>query len=316
MKQKLYILGVITAMIISTGTILKVNHWPAAAILITAGTLILVLLFLPAALADNFKIEGNKQNKVLYIVTWITCFVVFTGMLFKIMHWPYAGVGLFIALPFPYVVFLPVFLIVTSKNKNFNVYNTVFVLLLLAMNSVFSALLALNVSKENIDDSYNIPRDYCNVKAALAQFPVTDKESAVNMKIDEVIKITNEYQDLILKQEGTTREKWEKAPGNLLRAESPNVAASILEGNGEKPAGVKLEKALNELVSLMKQTKGYEETAKALPAIVGLGEVIEEDPSGAFAFRNIIINLTWALTYLDGLEANLLLIKACGPTLR
>jgi len=310
MKQKLYILGVITAMIISTGTIFKVNHWPAAAILITAGTLILVLLFLPAALADNFKIEGNKQNKVLYIVTWITCFVVFTGMLFKIMHWPYAGVGLFIALPFPYVVFLPVFLIVTSKNKNINVYNTVFVLLLLAMNSVFSALLALNVSKETIDDSYNISRDYCNVKAAMAQVPVINNESAVNMKIDEVVKITNEYQDLILKQEGMTREQWEKAPGNLLRAESPNVAASILEDNGEKPAGVKLEKALNELASLMKQTKGYEETANALSAIAGLGVDGEKDPVGAFASKNIVNNLSWVIAYLDGLETNLLMIKA------
>ena len=316
MKQKLYILGLITAIIISTGTILKVNHWPAAAILIITGTLILVLLFLPASLIDNYKAEGNSQNRLLYIVTWVTCLVVFTGMLFKIMHWPYAGVGLLIALPFPYVVFLPVFLKVTSKNKNFNIYNTVFVLLLLAMNSVFSALLALNVSKETVDDSYNISRDYNNIKEAMVQFPVIDNESVVNVKIDEAIKITNEYQDLILKNEGMTREKWEKDPGNLLRAESPNIAASVLADNGEMPAGIRLEKALNELVVLMKQTKGYEETAKALPAIVGLGEVTEEDPSGAFAFRNIIINLTWALTYLDGLEANLLLIKACAPIVR
>jgi hypothetical protein len=32
MKKKIYILGVITATIISTGAILKVNHWPGAAI--------------------------------------------------------------------------------------------------------------------------------------------------------------------------------------------------------------------------------------------------------------------------------------------
>jgi hypothetical protein len=133
MKQKLYILGVITAMITSAGAIFKVNHWPAAAILLIAGTLILVLLFLPAALINNYKATGNSQNKVLYIVTYITCFVVFIAMLFKIMHWPYAGVGLLIALPFPYVVFLPIFLLVTSKNKSFNIYNTVFVLLLLAL---------------------------------------------------------------------------------------------------------------------------------------------------------------------------------------
>jgi hypothetical protein len=316
MKQKLYILGVVTAIIISTGTIFKVNHWPGAAILITAGTLILVLLSLPTALADSFKAEGNRQNKVLYIITWITCFVVFMGMLFKIMHWPYAGVGLFIALPFPYIVFLPVFLIVTSKNKNFNIYNTVFVLFLLAMNSVFSALLALNVSKETIDDSYNISRDYCNVKSAMAQVPVMNSESAVNMKIDEVIKITNEYQDLILKEEGTTSEKWEKAPGNLLWAESPNVAAKALSDNGEMPSGIKLQRALYELVALMKQTKGYEETANALPAIAGLGVDGEEDPAGAFAFSNIIINLSWAVTYLDGLESNLLMIKAATQSVR
>ena len=133
---------------------------------------------------------------------------------------------------------------------------------------------------------------------------------SVNVKIDEIIKITNDYQDLILKHEGMTREQWEKNPGNLLRAESPNIAAAVLSDNGEMPAGIRLEKALNELIVLMRQTKGYEETAKALPAIVGLGEEKGEDQAWEFSFRNIIINLSWTLTYLDGLEANLYMIKA------
>jgi len=310
MKQKIYILGVITAIVICTGTILKVNHWPAAGILITAGILILVLLFLPAALIDNYKAEGNRQNRILYIVTWITCFVVFIGMLFKLMHWPYAGVGLLIALPFPYIVFLPVFLVVTAKNKNFNIYNTVFVLLLLALNSVFSALLSLNVTKDTVVDSYNISRHYCNVDAAMAQLPVVFKESAVNLKIDDIIKITNDYQDLILKHEGMTREQWKSNPGNLLIPESPNIAAAVLADNGEMPAGLKLQTALNELIVLMKQTKGYEKTAEALPSILGLWDEKEEDPAGAFSGRNIIISLSWVLTYLDGLESNLHMIKA------
>lgn len=235
MKQKIYILGLISAMILSTGVIFKMEHWPAAGIMITAGTLLLVLLFFPAALKNNYKAEGNSQNRLLYIVTYITCFVVFIGVLFKIMHWPYAGVALSIALPFPYIVFLPVFLIVTSKNKNFNIYNTVFVLLLLAMNSVFSGLLSLNVSKETIDDSYNISRNYNKVGAAMAQLPVIINGSAVNQKIDEIIKITNDYQDLILKHEGMTREQWKKDPGNLVRPDNVNTAASILYDNGEIP---------------------------------------------------------------------------------
>jgi hypothetical protein len=313
MKQKIYILGVVTAIIISTGLILKVNHWPTAGILITAGSLILVLIFLPVALINNYKAEGNSQNKLLYIVTYITCLVVFIGMLFKIMHWPYAGIGLLIALPFPYIVFLPVFLVVTAKNKHFNIYNTVFVLLLLALNSVFSALLALNVSKETINDSYNISRDYCKVEAAMAAHPLNVEASVVNLKIDEIIKITQNYQDLLLRHEGMTREQWKKDPGNLLRPDSPNIAAGVLSDNGEIPAGVRLEKALSELVALMKQTKGYEETASALPAIIRLYHEKDEDPAMTFSGTNIIIPLSWALIYLDGLEANLSMIKASEP---
>ena len=313
MKQKIYIHGIISAIIISTGVILKVEHWPTAQILITAGTLILVLIFFPAALINNYKAEGNTQNRLLYIVTYITCFVVFTGMLFKIQHWPHAGIGLLIALPFPYIVFLPVFLIVTSKNKNFNIYNTIFVLLLLALNSVFSALLAINVSKEAIADSYNISKDYCKVKAAMVNLPLADDKSAVNLKIDEIIKITNDYRDLILKHEGMTRDQWKTNPEKLIRAESPNIAASVLADNGEMPAGIKLEKALTDLITLMKQTKGYEKAAKVLPAIIGLEEEKVNDPPMAFTYRNILINLSWALIYLDGLETNLYMIKASAP---
>ena len=313
MKQKIYILGVISAIIISTGVILKVEHWPMAQILITAGTLILVLIFFPAALINSYKAEGNKQNRLLYIVTYITCFVVFTGLLFKIQHWPYAGVALSIALPFPYIVFLPVFLIVTSKNKNFNIYNTVFVLILLALNSVFSALLSLNVSKETVDDSYNISRDYSKAKVAVAQLPLIVNGSAVNMKIDEIIKISNDYQDLILKHEGMTREQWEKNPGNLVIPDNINTAASILADNGEMHSGMKLDKAITELIDLMKQTKGFEDTAKALPSILDLDEERGKDDALNFYSRNIFVPLSWALIYLDGLEANLYMIKASAP---
>ncbi|MGD0753685.1 MAG: hypothetical protein ABR927_01380 [Bacteroidales bacterium] len=313
MKQKIYILGLITTMILSTGIILKVNHWAGAGILMAAGFLILVLIFFPAALINNYKAEGNTQNRLLYIVTYITCFVVFTGMLFKIQHWPNAGIALLIALPFPYIVFLPVFLVVTSKNKNFNIYNTIFVLLLLALNSVFSALLSLNVSKETIDDSYNLSWNYNKLEASAAQLPIIVNGSAVDMKIDEIIKISNNYQDLILKHEGMTREQWKKNPGNLVRPDNVNTAASILADNGEMTPGMKLDKAITELIDLMKQTKGFEDAAKALPSIMDLNEEKEKDDALNFYSRNIFVPLSWALIYLDGLEANLYMIKASAP---
>lgn len=309
MKQKLYLLGLTTALIISLGAIFKVNHWPAAAIMLIAGTFMLVFIFLPAALIDNYKAEGNRENKSLYIVTYLTCFVIFVAMLFKIMHWPFAGYWLFFALPFPYVVFLPVFLVITSKNRNFNVYNTVFVLLLLALNSVFAALLALNVSKETISDSYNLSKDYCRVEAALTDLPYTGEGSSVNMKIDEVLKVAYHYQEILLKSEGITIDQWKKDPGNLIAAESVNTPMVILAGDGESYPGDKLEIALKELIAQMEQSKGYEATAKALPSILGFAGENGTDPD--WTFRPVAVtNLSWVLIYLDGLETNLKMIKA------
>ena len=309
MKQKIYILGLLTTMMIFTGTLFKLNHWPVAGILIIIGILMLVFVFLPLALRNNYKAEGNSQNLILYIVTWLTCFVVFLGMLFKIMHWPGVSYFLSIALPFPYVIFLPVFLVVTSKNKNFNIYNTVCVLFLLAIISAFTALLALNVSKERIDDSLIISHNYNRMENALNGLPSGNQQSPVNQKIDEALKIVDDYQNLILRNEDITGEQWEENPGNLQRPESANIAPAALVDSGEPTPGARLGKALNELVALIVQKNGSETTENALPVLLGLGKEKEMDPDWTYRYIQAT-NLFWVLIYLDGLETNLKLIKA------
>lgn len=315
MKNKLYILGVVSTIIIFTGAIFKLNHLPGAGILITIGLSILVLLFLPLSFRNIFQADRNRTYLPVYIVTYITCFIVFTALLFKIQHWPFSNILLTIALPFPYIIFLPVFLIATTKNKNFSIYNVVFVLSLLALNSVFSALLALNVSKSRVEDSYRLSRNYNQIEKALGQLPEANPKSTVSLKIDEAIKIVNDYQDIILKKEGTSREQWKTNAGNLNRPEAPAVAGQSLEAAGESPVGIKLETALKNLVTAMENTKGYERLAKSAPVIFhfnNLGEVNSD-----FTYRNFIdINLAWSLIYLDGLKADLLLIKACAPIVR
>jgi hypothetical protein len=312
MKQKIYILGLISAIIISTGLILKVEHWPLAQIFIASGIFMLVVIFLPAALINSYKAEGDKHNMLLYIATYLTCFVVFTGMLFKIQHWPFAGTALLIALPFPYVVFLPVFLAVTSKNKNFNFYNTVFVLLLLALNSVFSCLLALNVSKEVIDDSYNLSKNYKRLEAVVTQLPQRDQQSQVNLKIDEVLKIVNEYQDTILKQEGLSKEQWDRNPGNLWRPEARAIAAIAIYNPHGPYHGLELRTALKDLMLEFRKSPGYESLAKVAPVIFDYSEDnFVADPRTQYDFS--LSPLAWALIYLDGLEANLYVIKASMP---
>jgi hypothetical protein len=306
MKQKMYILGIVTVLIIFAGTVFKVSHWPLAGFVIVIGLLTLVLVFLPIALIDHYKAMGNRENLLLHIVTWLTCFVVFTGILFKIMHWPFANTILTVALIFPYVVFLPVFLVTTSKDRNFNIYNTVFVLLLLATNSVLSAMLSLNVSAERINDSYNLSGQYIQVGKVLDQLPANDSKSRIVLKIDEVLKVADEYKSLILKFEGMTPEQYNYA-GDLLRPDLRGAAVQALSNTGNAKLGEKLDNSLKELIKEIENTPGCNELTKAIPVILDLNRQNEDEP--LLIWHNITNTLSWTLIYLEGLETNLKMIK-------
>jgi len=303
MRQKLYILGIVTTLVVIAGTIFKINHWPGAGILLFAGIGTLVLIFLPLALRDHYNAEKNRQTLLLHIVTWLTCFIVFTSMLFKIQHWPFAGILMTIALPFPYVVFLPVFLITTSKNKNFNIYNTVFVLFLLAVSSVFSALLGLNVSRERINDSYNLSRHYNIVEQELI---MTGNEagSPLSGKIDNVLNLVDQYRDLILRAENMDIRSWETDPEDLLR---PDSQKAVLSAAGNEKLMQDIERSLKELIQEARNSQQYRDLADALPDILDL-QVNEGLP--VLKYHNLTNTLSWALINLDAVETNLKLLKA------
>jgi hypothetical protein len=310
MKQKIYSLGLISTSIIFLGALLKINHWPGGGQLLIIGIVMLVMVFLPLALRNHFRTEGERKNLLLYIVTWLTCFVVFGGMLFKMMHWPGAGVALLIALPFPYVVFLPVFLAVTSKDKNFSIHNTVAVLFLLAGTSITSALLALNVSKERIDDSMRLSRSYNRVEAVLDEIPPAAGQASVINKIDELLGIIDDYQDRIFSVEGMTEKEWNNDPWTFPRPEAASILDKALVTSGENPTyDTRLQAGLGDLVGELQRSAANKEIAGNIPLIFDFFETPDDSPGwtkGMF----MVIPRVWSLIYLDGLETNLKLIRA------
>jgi len=309
MKQKIYTIGVATVVTVFAGAIFKVNHYPGAAILLIAGITSLLLIFLPLALISHYRsAEGNK-SLTLHIVTYITCLLVFTAMLFKLLHWPYAGLMMTIALPFPYLVFLPVFVRITSKDKNFNIYNTVFVLLLLALNSVFSGLLALNVTSEKVKDSYWLPGNYNKQEVSLNLISEKVPSSAINDRIDELLKTVNQIQDIILKLDDTNTEEWRQKAGNLQR---PDIAGSVttLMSADELKAVWRLYNELIELIAEMKNTQGYKQFADNAEILFRINTALTEQE---WTGQNLNDFRAWTLTYLDFLQVNLLTIKISGP---
>ena len=310
MKQKIYTLGLITTAIVILGALLKINHWPGGGQLLILGIAMLVLVFLPLALRNHYTTEGNRKNRALYIVTWLTCFVVFGGMLFKVMHWPGAGKALMIALPFPYVVFLPVFLAVTAKDKSFSIYNTIYVLFLLAGISVFSALLAMNVSKEKIDDSMGLSRSYNRLEAALDKISAPALQTPVALKIDEVLKIVDDYQSRIFAADGTSEEQWNYDPWTLRIPEGHDIASRALIAEGKDPAlDIRLQSSMPDLISLLGNSDENSRLAEIVPGILDF-RVTPDDPLGWTKEKFVITPCVWSLIYLDGLETDLKLIRA------
>jgi hypothetical protein len=306
MKQKLYIAGLVNLLVILTGTIFKINHYPGAGILISTGIICFVLLILPLTLINSYR-NSESGSKILYLITGITGFVVFTSMLFKIMHWPYAGIALVISIFFLNVIFLPVFISVTGKDRNFNLYNIVFVLFLLALNSVFSALLSLNVSRVTITDSFSVPDKINSLKTSLLQMPDAGPKSLIITKIDDVLIVIDEYQATILSREGLTEEKWNNDPQSLYRPDSRDAVLKALIQKEDMQGGAKLRSAISELVEAASSTSGYDNLAKAIPQFAGLS-----DPGTGEDISHLFTEdfLTWALVYLDNLETNLRLLKS------
>lgn len=145
MKKLAYISGIISLILISLGAVAKVAHWPGAAIALVSGIIILIFLFLPVALINNYRKTGSKSAG-FYTIVYLSAFLLFISALFKINHWPGAGILMYIAIPFPFVVFIPMLFREAKKNEKMTLPNMISILFFMAFMAVGTAFLAVNIS--------------------------------------------------------------------------------------------------------------------------------------------------------------------------
>jgi hypothetical protein len=308
MKQKIYYYGIISAMILMTGTMFKINHWPGAQILLCTGTILLLVLFLPAALINHYRINGNKENRLLYIATYVTCFVVFTAMLFKIQHWPFAGYLVFIAVPFPFVVFLPVWLYKTSKIRNFDINNTIYVLLFLALQSVFSVLLALNVTLETLNNSMKLDARLISMNEKIGGLPSFPGMPAIIPSADEVIRQIGECRKLLYDRTSLSPENIKSGLYDTRYLTDVDMPANLLLASTDPSPAMKLNSALENFIAELGKIQGKTDLVKNAKAFFELDNITGDDspwPNRMFQTKY----LTWYLVELDAMENFVRLIK-------
>ena len=154
-------------------------------------------------------------------------------------------------------------------------------------------------------------RNYNKLEIILGQLPDSCLKSPLNSKIDETIKILDETQAAVLNLKQIPLDQWIKNPGNLVRPDARKSAELILQ---ESYSGEKLATSLISLLNEMKTYPGLKELVKNSQAIFEWDEPSIDPQKWAKRLFNDN-TLSWTLIYLDGLRANLLLIKSSEPSI-
>ena len=118
MKNTMKISGIAGTVMCGFAVIFKLQHWPGAGVLMTLGSLILALIFMPSALSVLWKETRSKKTIFTYLSAYLTALFFIAGTLFKIQHWPGAAICLTLAALAGSLLFVPALVINRFSNPD------------------------------------------------------------------------------------------------------------------------------------------------------------------------------------------------------
>ena len=88
--------SIVAAVLLLTGTIFKLSHWPGANIILTVGAAAGAMIFILIAANTPASIKTSFA-KVSFVVGSLTIIFALLAFVFKLLHWPGAGILIWIA---------------------------------------------------------------------------------------------------------------------------------------------------------------------------------------------------------------------------
>ena len=153
MKNFTYVFGLTSAIVTIVGSLFKKMHWPGAGILITVGMMLIVFVFLPLYFITNYKEDAEKKSPIYAIVGYLTLALLLVGAVFKIMHWPGAGMVIYASVGFLLIGFVPLYVVNVFQKSGKEKANLPYIVMLLVGISIVMLFSNINMSK-NVLDAY------------------------------------------------------------------------------------------------------------------------------------------------------------------
>jgi len=128
MKNTMKISGIAGTVLLGFGALFKIQHWPLAGTMTTLGAVTLAFVFMPSALGVLWKETHSRKKLFLFISAFLAgmCFIL--GTLFKVQHWPGAGLILLMAGFFGLFFFIPALLVQKLQDQDNKAKRPVYIL--------------------------------------------------------------------------------------------------------------------------------------------------------------------------------------------
>lgn len=264
MKRTLKITGIISVLLIALGSILKAQHLPGAGVTLFSGFIVFSLLFIPLNIIMKFRDDNEKYNRVVVTLGMTLTLTGTLGLLFKVMHWPYANIIFFGSLALFGLVFIPIYFFTRYRNPETKFNASINSVFMIAAAGMLFTMINLKPS-QNIEESVESMDDFQtmnleNLKTAnqslYAEFKSVNtdlvKMKKITADLDE--KIENIRFNLIAKSNGTSVELV-KSP-SLKTVKNPNDSHVILhhfDNANDDFSYTSLKTALNEYNAALKE---------------------------------------------------------------
>lgn len=108
--------GAASVGILSIGIVLKFMHLPGAAVFLLLGIVTFSLIFLPLLFVLRIKENQQQSEKAISAIGGLSGMLISLGILFKIMHWPFANIMCLAALFLILAVFIPIYFFSGLRN--------------------------------------------------------------------------------------------------------------------------------------------------------------------------------------------------------
>ena len=193
MKNLTYLFGLSAALVAILGAFFKRMHWPGAGILITAGIVFVIFVFLPLYFVINYREQAEKKNPLYAIVGYLTLASLLAGAIFKIQHWPGAGHIIEAGLVILIIGFIPLYVVNVFQRAGKHKISLPYIVMLLIGIAIVSLFYNVNMSKNQLDIYRNeaIKNESCvdNVQDRIAQFMILLNDTAYADKKEVVADI-------------------------------------------------------------------------------------------------------------------------------